>query len=978
MKWTRTEDLGWTGKLKIRTCAGLIALILVTSNALSGEVSITEKGPNHRVWSKTVQQQLPSGKIITRTVPAYSELATGLHHWSDTQKDWIESSTEIEIVDGAAMARNGAYRIKWAANANTAGAVDLTSPDGKRFRSHLLGVAFTDTRSGASFFIATTKDSIGQVIANQVVYQDAFDGINADIIYTYANARFEQDIMFREALPDPSGPPWNLNADSTVVEVYTEFIDPPQASTRSLVLKSEPDQAMRRLMAEPDIIDQHLDFGATEIGTGSAFTFGGKDAAKSPVIKSWETRDQRHVLIERIEYRGQQFAALAKPAPLGKAQLAKVEAHVARDPNGIPHAILPARPRATVKLKTEPMRMAQSLPSRNGFVLDYSQVITATNVTFKADTTYYVSGPVTLSGTTTFEGGCVVKYAPTNGATIQINGPVVCQTAPYRMAIFTARDDQSIGEHLSTNAVSGTYATVALDLDGTSNTFDLSYLRISYAATALDFSHGFGHLLSHSQLVKCNNAFTSTSTDFKFRNVLIYSMSNICNAAGLTTTSRWEHVTLDTVRNFNNTTNGSFFLTNCLLVAVTNTGPYSGTNNSSSSNPATVFQTVGGGSHYLATNSAYRDIGTTNINSALLASIRKKTTYPPLVITNSITTNTTWAVRATRDTDTPDLGWHYDPIDYACDSIIITNSTLTLSNGVRTAGYVAAALWVQDGATVVSEASPNNHNVICRYNTAQEQSTNWGAAGSELLLGYHYGSVGGNARFRFTDFMLHPVDGMLLYCQYQWSFGSLSVRDCEFYVGDLYIGGTTNTTSGFTNNLAFRVPFNIFGDGKIGFYNNLYYRDYVYIDNAGTISDWVFKDNFFDGAVIDDSGNITNDFNAYLNVTGYLTAAPTNHDLVLTNFTYATGPLGAFYQYSTNLVDKGSVTNAGLRALYHYTTQTNQVKEANSKLDIGYHYVAGNSVTGVPTDTDGDGLADYFEDTNGNGVFDAGETDWQH
>jgi len=53
-----------------------------------------------------------------------------------------------------------------------------------------------------------------------------------------------------------------------------------------------------------------------------------------------------------------------------------------------------------------------------------------------------------------------------------------------------------------------------------------------------------------------------------------------------------------------------------------------------------------------------------------------------------------------------------------------------------------------------------------------------------------------------------------------------------------------------------------------------------------------------------------------------------------------------------------------------------QTKEAGTTVDIGCHYVAldGNS---NPLDYDGDGLPDYFEDRNGNGVSDTGETNWQ-
>jgi len=54
-----------------------------------------------------------------------------------------------------------------AANANTPGAVDMQSPDGKRFTSHVLVIAFTDAKTGASAFFGTTQDSIGEVAGNQ-------------------------------------------------------------------------------------------------------------------------------------------------------------------------------------------------------------------------------------------------------------------------------------------------------------------------------------------------------------------------------------------------------------------------------------------------------------------------------------------------------------------------------------------------------------------------------------------------------------------------------------------------------------------------------------------------------------------------------------------------------------------------------------------------------------------------------------------
>ena len=72
-----------------------------------------------------------------------------------------------------------------------------------------------------------------------------------------------------------------------------------------------------------------------------------------------------------------------------------------------------------------------------------------------------------------------------------------------------------------------------------------------------------------------------------------------------------------------------------------------------------------------------------------------------------------------------------------------------------------------------------------------------------------------------------------------------------------------------------------------------------------------------------------------------------------------------------------SARAASAAGLYHYTTTTDQVKEGTTWVDAGFHYVAVNG-QGQPIDTDGDGLPDYFEDRNGNGVYDSsqGETDW--
>ena len=117
-------------------------------------------------------------------------------------------------------------------------------------------------------------------------------------------------------------------------------------------------------------------------------------------------------------------------------------------------------------------------------------------------------------------------------------------------------------------------------------------------------------------------------------------------------------------------------------------------------------------------------------------------------------------------------------------------------------------------------------------------------------------------------------------------------------------------------------------------------------------------------------------YNAYLNGASLVSGNLQLSDIV-TNLTWVTGPLGSYYQPTNSpLIDKGSTwaTNLGL---YHFTTTTNQVKEAGTKVDIGFHLVA-LGTNGLPVSTSGDGLGDYLKDSNGNGVYDSADMgNWQ-
>jgi len=374
-----------------------------------------------------------------------------MHYMKDGQ--WEESQEEIEIVPaGGAVAQKGQTTVTFAANLNTSGAISLQTPDSKLFRSHILGLAYTDGANGNSVMIALIKDSIGQLIApNQIIYADAFTGFKAHARYTYTKAGLEQDIILEENPPAPAD--YGLNPATTRLEIYTEMLEAPAGIKQTFVLTRTPDPE-RQLMVEPDLTDDFLNFGAMHVGRGNAFPLNNPEENAAPIGKKYEIREGRQFLIERVDYSAikSQLDLLPRTAALKKSK----EELMAKVNLGNSKAVARAFPAAPAKANADGQGKMVKVASarRQGLVLDYSLLSSSSNMTFYADTNYYVAGSVSLSGTTVIEGGTVIKY--TNNASIEIvlGGTIDCRADFYRPAIFTARDDSSVGEPIGTNQLS--------------------------------------------------------------------------------------------------------------------------------------------------------------------------------------------------------------------------------------------------------------------------------------------------------------------------------------------------------------------------------------------------------------------------------------------------------------------------------------------------------------------------------------------
>ena len=951
------------------------------------EYRVVDIGANHRVWQRETYEAGPNGQIMTH-IHTYHELASGLNY-QDANGQWQESQELIEAFPNGAVARKGAYQVIFADNLNSAGSIDMQTTDGKRLRSNILGLMYVDTSTGDAVLIAGVQDSAGELISsNQVLYPNAFDGVKADVQYTYQRGSFEQDVILREQPPQPDA--YGMNPETTELEVITEFIDAPDA-TVSDVGSSEPGLES----------DQSVNWGATQLGSGKAFNVGNQGSAAT-VSKRYINLNGRHFLLEKVMLRDIE-ASLSK-LPEQSSNQHHLPGLASKNP------VLPKTP--AVKTASRPLRMASTTPPNQGYVLDYVSLNPAyTNYVFQRDTTYYLSGSLALTGTNTFEGGTVIKYAA--GATMYTFSQVIFDAGAYHPVVFTAIDDNTVGENISgsTGSPSGYYANPALAMPTTSLR-QFSGLKVSYAKVGITCDSGSASFYN-AQFVNCQNGFYLGGLSLSIGNALFVNTltnfisqgSSTINAQNCTFSGFNFLATAPTAPN-----GSAIALTNCILANGTNlvsgsfittNGDYNGFYQSPAfgatvvTNTYNPFQPTGAGACYLTNGCAFLNAGTTNVSTNDLAYLLTRTTHSPLVISNiSISMVTNYSPQIQRDTNViPDLGYHYDPLDYVFGGVnVYSNLTFTAGTAMGYfelpgSGGPGYGIAIYDKVMLDFNGTAAQPCTVARYSTVQEGSTGlWKDKG--YLAGIIVQSLSGgysmnptNAAQIWPTFTRHFV--LTQDSNHYRESSALTwvvANNSEFYGGGI---GTYWVYSAFTNCLFDRT-----GTGNAGGNTSRYamrnctvHGGTVNIYKAGlTWPVWI-EDTAFDQTALsveDHSAGDTNitycDYNAFVTNSARLPMLGT-HDVIVTNYNWQSSWLGNYYLPSdSSLTNAGSLT-ADKFGLYHFTTQTSQVKETNSVVDIGYHYVATDAY-GNPIDTNGDGIPDYLEDANGNGLVDNGELDW--
>jgi hypothetical protein len=920
------------------------------------EPEAIEASLDQRTWHTVSVVQDESGLPITVT-NQWVELATGLMRPDPATGESVPCKAEFEELEGGFVVRQTRYQLILGKSPTDPQAVAVLLPDGQRMRSRVLAIQLWDAAANKGVTIATVRDAPGKLVEpTRVVFADAFEGaieglpLEADIEYAIGLDGLHQNVVLRDGLPDLAKIGLDAKPETVRVEVWTEFLEFPAPQLEPVVLWAEPDPAVRAQLAGPDWIDDRLDLGSVQMPMGRARVANAAlaEPATLPLVKYWTQIGEpaRTFLIEQTPY----VEALKLMADAPKENNGRLfalghekrhgEPRATRKPRRAAERDVPklvagtsARNRAAVA-SSSPQREAGITAGgggalrRSALVLDYQLLSSSTEITLRGDTTYYVSASVNLSGANNvLEGGAVLKFAP--GAAINVLGTLTCKTAPYRPAVFTAKDDNNYGETISGsnpgNLSATYYGNPALYFQNTGS--DIRHVRIFHAQQGIRYNFFGAHTVSHAQFRRCLSPVLPYYATVSARNLLVQDASSVFDSGTHPMVAHCEHLTVNTANYLASAgaSGSALHATNCVFASVTNlqlnsnaifdgraNGFYAtqwfGTQQKTAQSDP--FLSGGQGLHYLAPGSVFRDAGSAGINPDLLADLKQKTTAAPQVFNATLTADVTLGGWALADSDPwPDLGYHYEILHWLIGDLPVSGVGVLLTNGVAIGVTGTTGFKLQAGSKLTSEGTPQNPNRLVRCSSVQEQPPTSGPGGTTSTWFQENLTTGTlpTVTLRFTE--CAALSGGGSHFSGGSKLGSLTISDSALYSGSLYfnVAATASRTVTFFNSLFQRVAITL-GTGSDTYLTansrNCLFKNCPAINvNAATGNNWEWKDNAFDSSPVwTYYGYINNSsHNGYIGGgTRMLPNSPT--DTVLASFTYATGPLGVFYQVSTDFI----------------------------------------------------------------------------
>jgi len=287
------------------------SLLLPSAILAQTALEVIERSAHQKVIQSTRLGTNEFGEAV-EIASQYVAIQNGMCYWQNGA--WTDSEEFFELSpDGtAAYAEHGQHVAVASANLNSEGAIEITTPIPEQFtlRANLLGLALYDASTSQWLWIATVKDSIGELLPpdyNSIVYRDVLDTIKCDARYSYRKGAWEQDLILRQNI---SPKDYGLSEEFCRLVVITEWLQPPPPQISQTLLKKEFDPQRSAQMLDPDVLDDTVTFGQMSMILGKAYLLNdptasaGNGPSAVPVAKRWLhfEAENRDVLAESVDY----------------------------------------------------------------------------------------------------------------------------------------------------------------------------------------------------------------------------------------------------------------------------------------------------------------------------------------------------------------------------------------------------------------------------------------------------------------------------------------------------------------------------------------------------------------------------------------------------------------------------------------------------------------------------------------------------
>jgi hypothetical protein len=257
-------------------------------------------GLNHRVFEQVSVD--PGGTAVTNRVV---QLASGWNWLNPATDQYEESQVNFVLApDGSAVISRAQTKVIVSPNLNNPkGALDLETLEGRRIRGTFVGITLFDAATGRQVQIAAVKDSIGQLVApNVVLFPDCAEGLAADLRIVYERGELHHDLILKQRIAASALERLGFSAETSRLEVWTEFFEADQPVRTVSLAKSESDPELRQSLIEPDLVDEALDFGALQLATGRAYAVDSAASGSVTVGKQWIEAEGRRFVVESCDW----------------------------------------------------------------------------------------------------------------------------------------------------------------------------------------------------------------------------------------------------------------------------------------------------------------------------------------------------------------------------------------------------------------------------------------------------------------------------------------------------------------------------------------------------------------------------------------------------------------------------------------------------------------------------------------------------